>query len=76
MKAGLVKVDPQEKRTISVLTKLDKCSESDLRSKLVSLKNSGGRYVLVRNRTSEEIYANVPFEQIRYNKNPCLETLF
>ena len=58
-------VDPLEKRTISVLTKLDKCSEGDVKSKLEELRSTGARFVLVRNRTPEEIAMETHWDKVR-----------
>jgi len=78
------KVDPDGERTIGVVTKIDKC-EKGIRSKLEG-KGPGNLilklgYVAVRNRTQEEIDANMSFSECRmkeslyFNSHPELKNM-
>lgn len=52
--------DPRQMRTLNVLTKIDK-ADSDVDDKMRGL----GRFVLVRNRTQEELERGVTLEEVR-----------
>eukprot|EP01065_Artemidia_motanka_P043786 TRINITY_DN6124_c0_g2_i1.p1 TRINITY_DN6124_c0_g2~~TRINITY_DN6124_c0_g2_i1.p1 ORF type:complete len:763 (+),score=145.59 TRINITY_DN6124_c0_g2_i1:109-2289(+) len=68
--------DPKRTRTVTVLTKIDK-ADSDISDKLRGL----GRFVVVRNRTQEELDSGITLDEVRrreeevIRKQPALAAL-
>ena len=57
------KHDPEIKRTLTIVTKIDRREPSTFAKQLVEV-NVGLGAILVRNRTQDEVEKNLPFDQL------------